>query len=385
MRRRGALPVLLLALVWALPAAAADPFPEKRRRAEAARAAIGAPALTIAVVVDDKLAWSDGLGLADVENDVPARGTTVYRIASVSKPIGATALLQLVEQGKVGLDDEVQKHVPGFPRKGDHKVTLRHVLTHTSGIRHYLSDAEVLSTTRFLTIGDALAIFKDDPLLFSPGARYSYSSYAYNLVGAVIESASGLALDAYLKERIFGPAGMASSSLEHQGELVKNRGRQYVLEGRAVRNAPLADLSIKWVGGGMISTAEDLGRFHIALDQGKLLRAETLEKMYEPATLADGTRTDYGLGWGVQTDAWGERWISHSGGATGGSSYLLRSPERKMAVALLCSVGEAGVPLIRLAREIVNDVLLSGRPPAPAARAPGAPPSSPRPRTPPGR
>ena len=308
--------ILILLLATAGPAGAADPFPEIRRRAEEARAAIG-----------------------------------------------ATAVMQLVERGKVSLDDEIQRHVPAFPRKGEHKVTLRHILTHTSGIRHYLSDAEVLSTTRYLSIGDALGIFKDDPLQFSPGRRYSYSSYAYNLLGGVIEAASGLSLEGYLAENVFRPAGMASTSLERQGEIVKHRARQYVLEGRTVRNAPLADLSIKWVGGGLISTVEDLARFHVALDQGKLLRTETLARMYEPATLADGTPVPYGLGWEVRTDEQGRRWIAHSGGATGGSSYLLRHPESGTAIALLCSVGNAGAALARLAREIATDVLQVSAPP----------------------
>jgi CubicO group peptidase (beta-lactamase class C family) len=360
----------LVVLLAAAPAArAADPFPEVRQRAEAAREAIGAPALSIAVVLEDRLAWSDGLGLADVENEVPARAHTVYRIASISKPIGATAVMQLVERGKVSLDDEIQKYVPAFPRKGEHRITLRHILTHTSGIRHYLSDEEVLSTTRYPSVVDALRIFKDDPLLFSPGQRYSYSSYAYNLLGGVIEAASGLALEAYLSENVFRPAGMTSTYLERQGDIVKHRARQYVLEGRTVRNAPLADLSIKWVGGGIVSTVEDLARFHIALDQGKLLCRETLALMYEPGALADGTPLQYGLGWDVRRDDQGRRFIAHSGGATGGSSFLLRHPESGTAVALLCSVGNAGAALARLAREIATEVLLVRAPAgAPATR-----------------
>ena len=142
---------------------------------------------------------------------------------------------------------------------------------------------------------------------------------------------------------------MASSHLEQQGELVRRRGRQYDLEDDVLRNAPYADLSVKWAGGGIISTVEDLVRFHIALDQGKLLRPETLRLMYTPGTLNDGTVLDYALGWQVRTGPAGRRWITHAGGATGGSSYLLRDPENGLAVALLCNIGGAGRPLGQLA------------------------------------
>src|SRR5919109_3491269 len=169
----------------------------------------GAPGMSVAVVLDDRLAWSDGFGLADVENDVPARANTVYRIASISKPIAATAVMQLVERGRVSLDDPIQKYVPRFPAKGDQTITVRHLLTHTSGIRHYRG-GEMESSREYETVIDALSIFQDDPLLFAPGTKYSYSTYAYNLLGAVVEAASGLNFETYLRTQVWGPAGMTS-------------------------------------------------------------------------------------------------------------------------------------------------------------------------------
>lgn len=270
---------------------------------------------------------------------------------------------KLVEQGRVSLDDPVQKYVPAFPDKIV-TVTLRHILTHTSGIRHY-KPAENPSQKLFDSIADAIAIFKDDPLLFTPGTKYSYSSYAYNLIAGVIEKASGLTFEAYMQEKVWGPAGMKETRLEHPPEIVPNRARQYLRggDGPGVVNAPYADLSIKWAGGGIISTVEDLLRFHIALDEGKLVRRETLEQMYTPATLNDGSKIDYALGWRIQTDQQGRRWISHSGGATGGSTFLLRDPERKLAVAIMCNVESAG-NLGALARQVADAVLKSGPTPS---------------------
>jgi CubicO group peptidase (beta-lactamase class C family) len=194
----------------------------------------------------------------------------------------------------------------------------------------------------FDSIEEALEIFKDHPLLFTPGTQYSYSSYAYNLLAAVVESASGLTFEAYMREKVWSPAEMTVTRLENQGEIVPRRSRQYVNAGGGVANAPFADLSVKWAGGGMISTVEDLARFAIALDRGVLLRPDTLETMYEPMTLADGTRTDYGLGWDSQVDEKGRRWIAHGGGATGGSTYILRLPEKRFAVTIAANVQNAG-------------------------------------------
>jgi CubicO group peptidase (beta-lactamase class C family) len=323
-------------------AAAPDVFDDVAALSEKSRVEWGAPGMSVAVVLDSKIAWAEGFGLADVENDVPARANTVYRIASISKPLASTAVMQLVEQGKVRLEDPITKYVPSFPDKGL-GITLRHLMTHTSGIRHY-AEGEMAMKAHFDSIEEAIEIFKDDPLLFTPGTKYSYSTYAYNLLAGVVESASGLTFEAYMKEKVWGPAGMTSTYLEHQGELVEHRSEQYVKAGGngRVRNAPFADLSVKWAGGGMISSVEDLARFAIALDQGKLLKRETLEAMYEPMTLADGSKTDYGLGWDSQVDAKARRWIAHGGGATGGSTYILRLPERGFAVAIEANVENAG-------------------------------------------
>jgi CubicO group peptidase (beta-lactamase class C family) len=341
---------------------AADRFAAVAALLEEARARLGSPGLSAAVVENDELTWSAGFGLADVEHDVPARATTVYRIASISKPIAATAIMQLVEQGRVRLDDPIQNYVRVFPRKGEATITLRHLLTHTSGIRHY-KPGEMESLQSYDSIESAIAIFKDDPLLFTPGARYSYSSYAYNLLAGVVEKASGLTYEAYLREHVFEPAGMRQTRLERPQDIVKGRARQYVRAGGgngAVRNAPYADLSVKWAGGGVISTAEDLARFHIALDQERLLTRASMDQMYAPPKLRNGELSTYGLGWMLQTDAEKRLWVAHSGGATGGTTYLLRLPEAGLAVVLLSNVESA--PDLKGLAERAASLVLGGRP-----------------------
>jgi serine beta-lactamase-like protein LACTB len=332
--------VVGVALIAAAPFAAQSRLAEVERLAAEGHKQTRAPGMSVAVAVEDRLAWAQGFGLADIENSVPARADTVYRIASISKPIAATAVMQLVERGRLRLDDPVEKHVPAFPRKGEQTITIRHLLTHTSGIRHYRS-REMESTVEYETVEDALSIFKDDPLLFAPGTKYSYSTYAYNILAAVVESASGISFEEYLRTNVWRPAGMSATYLDRVQQVIPRRAHQYVRDGSTMLNAPLADLSNKWAGGGVLSTAEDLIRFHIALGEGKLVKPETLREMYTPYRLADGTQTEYALGWAVWKDAGGRAWIGHSGGATGGTTYLARDPARKLAVAILCNVESA--------------------------------------------
>ncbi len=330
-------------LLWDLSSVeATDVSVDLEKIVTEAREEFGTPGISVAVVENDEIVWAEGYGLADVENEVPAKADTIYRIASISKPMAATALMQLVEQGRVDIDEPVQKYVPYFPEK-PLTITLRHILTHTSGIRHY-NPGEFNMKEHFDTLPDAIRIFKDDPLLFTPGTLFHYSSYAFNLIAGAIENASGLTFEAYMKEKIWEPAGMSDTRLEHQGPIVPHRARQYVKAGSngRVRNAPYADLSVKWSGGGIISTVEDLARFHIALNTGKLLETATQAEMFKPYTLADGNVSNYGLGWRINKDDQGRTWIEHGGGATGGSSYLLRYPEGKLAVAIICNVEDAG-------------------------------------------
>ncbi|MDP1569956.1 MAG: serine hydrolase domain-containing protein [Vicinamibacterales bacterium] len=353
--RRGPVVAAVVALLWGAglgaaqspPPAAGTVSPAEAavlaRIAGAARERMASPGLSVAIARNGQVAWAAGFGQADVENDVPVRPESVFRIASISKPMAAVAVMQLVERGRVVLDDPIQKYVPAYPSKGEQVVTVRHLLTHTSGIRHY-RPGEMESRESYATLAAAIAIFKDDPLLFAPGTRYLYSTYGYNLLAGVVERAAGLSFGEYLRTRIWEPAGMRATSLEQPHEIVPRRVRQYVRGGGTppLRNAPYADLSIKWAGGGIIASAVDLARFDIALTDGRLLRPETIAEMHAPMRLANGTLTGYGLGWMVFRDEQGRDWVAHSGGATGGTTYLLRDPARRLSVALLTNVGNAG-------------------------------------------
>ncbi|MGD9906005.1 MAG: serine hydrolase domain-containing protein [Vicinamibacterales bacterium] len=309
------------------------------------RLALGTPGLAAAVVVGESIVWAQGFGLADLEQGVPVRPESVFRIASISKPIAATAVMQLVERGLVSLDDPIQRFVPTFPRKAAGEIRIRHLLTHTSGIRHYRGN-EMNSRDAYPSVERALSVFRNDPLLFAPGERYAYSTYGYNLLAGVVEAASGRSFEDYLRLNVFGPAGMTSTFLERPQEVIRWRARQYVrgpLAGTWLQ-APYVDLSVKWAGGGMISSVLDLARFDIALNTGRLLRPETVERMYVSGRLNNGGYTGYGLGWMVSQEG-GRLRVAHSGGATGGTTYILREPRTRLASVILTNLDN--VPRLR--------------------------------------
>lgn len=343
-------------VVAASPLAAQDRFANVAKVAEQVRQELGTPGLSVAVAINDELVWSSGFGLADIENQVPARGNTVYRIASISKTFGATAVLQLVDLGKVQIDDSIEKYVPSF----QHPVTLRQIMTHTSGIRHY-KGGESSSVVRYNSLADAIKIFKDDPLLFPPGTKTLYSSYAFNLLAGVVESVTGASLEEYLMESIFKPAGLTDTHLEYAERIIPRRARGYERERSSgeLRNVSYVDLSIKWFGGGFISSAEDLVRYNIALNKGKLVKPESLKLMNTPGTLKDGTSIDYSVGWELSTGEKGNRYVDKYGSGSGVSTYLLRVPDKHFAAAVLVNIGGRG-NIRPFARRIADAALAGG-------------------------
>src|SRR5215469_1124335 len=185
----------------------------------------GIPGLSVAVAVDGQMVYSEGFGLADLEERVPVWATTKFRIGSVSKPLTATALVELAEAGRVDLDAPVQNYVPSFPDKGG-KITARLLAGHLAGIRHYQGD-EFQMAKHYENVMDGLKIFADDPLIAPPGTKFSYSSYGYNLLSAVIESAAGEKFLAYMHEHVFGPLALRRTTEDQPAEIIVQRTRFY--------------------------------------------------------------------------------------------------------------------------------------------------------------
>lgn len=319
------------------------------------REALGLPGVSVALVDGDELVWAGGHGVAVVETSAPASSQTVYRVGSVSKPIAATLVARLAAQGRLDLDAPIGDHVEGLPAHIA-PLTARQILTHTTGIRHYrYEDGEKENAQVFGSVDEAIRIYGvlDEPLGFEPGGGYLYSTYAYNLLAALVPAVSGQSFAEAARAEVFEPAGMRTAHMAGAGQAIPDRAGQYRLDEGAFVSAPEVDLSWKLPGGGVLGSVEDMAQFAIALDTGALIAPDDAERLgvYRPVTLPDGTSTGYGLGWHVKDDDRG-RWVGHGGGATGGAAYLLRRPEQGFAVAVATNLEIRSAELAALARAV---------------------------------
>ncbi len=310
----------------------------------------GIPGLSVAIVDDGRMVWTGGFGLADVENEIPATDRTAYRLASISKPITALAICQLAERGRIDLDAPIQRYVPGFPVK-PWPITCRLLLSHLGGIRTYQGD-ELASTRHYDTVMDSLAIFQDDPLACEPGTRFLYTTYGYNLLGAVVREVAGRRYIQYVRENIFRPAGMDHARADDNFEIILHRARGYTRTASgAIQNSGMADTSNKIPGGGLCATVVDLARFAIALQEDSLLDRETLETMYHEQQTSRGVPVGYGLGWQISRNG-DHKEVWHMGSQQRVSTLLYMVPNRRVAVVLLSNL--EGAALMPLARRIAD-------------------------------
>jgi len=300
------------------------------------------PGVQVAVAINGTLVWSEGFGYADAARRRPVTRATQFRIGSVSKPLTAATVALLYEQGKLDLDAPVQRYVPTFPDKG-YPITTRQLAGHLAGIRHY-RDREFFQTRHFATVRDGLAIFQDDSLLFPPGTRFSYSSYGWNLVSAVVEGAAGQDFLSYISARVFRPLGLTHTAPDRSDSLIPERTQFYDPDSNgAYHVAPTVDNSYKWAGGGFVSTAEDLVKFGSALLAPGFLRRETLDLLFTSQRTSAGEETGYGIGWCVRTDSSGHHWAFHGGSAVGGTAVFGVDRDAHVVVAVLTNLSDAPV------------------------------------------
>ena len=347
-RPRGASASLaLLAVLTAARLAAAQTSGPTEARLDAivreAMAQQQIPAMTVAASSAGRIVYSRAFGTADLENAVAATPETLIRTASVAKPITAVAAMTLVESGKLDLDVPVETYCAPFPPK-QWPITMRELLSHTSGIRHY-NPGEMENTRHYRFMADGLAIFAGDPLLFKPGTGYQYSTYGYTVAGCAIEGVAGERFQDYVAAHVLRPAGMIHTFVDDSFEIVAHRARGYQKVDGQIKNAGLMDSSYKIPGGGYVSSAEDLVRFAQALLDGKLLKPATLAQMWTPTPQSG--KDPYGLGFAVLQ---GGKLVMHTGGQPGTSTILVIAPEQHLALAVLANMD--GVQLRDLVRAL---------------------------------
>jgi CubicO group peptidase (beta-lactamase class C family) len=279
--------------------------------------------------------FAKGIGLANVEWQVPNTTKTKFRIGSITKQFTSMLVMQLREQGKVKLEDSVCVHVSPCPEAWK-PVTIHHLLTHTSGIPTYTGIAAWRATNMMpKTIDQMLAIFRDLPLEWVPGEKYAYNNSGYFLLGVVIEKISGKKYEQALQDMILTPVGLGDTGYDWSKTIVPRRASGYTGRGDSLANAPALDMQQPYAAGSMYSTVEDLLKWDQALYTDRLLPAAAKQLMWTPF------KDNYAYGWGVPAPVaaafGGHRRLAHSGGINGFSSMIVRLPDPNVTVIVLAN------------------------------------------------
>jgi CubicO group peptidase (beta-lactamase class C family) len=294
----------------------------------------GAPGAAVAVIDHGRLAFTRVYGLANLETGAPVTEWTNFRLASLTKPFTALAVMLLVKDGRLSLEARVADLLPDFPAYG-RDIRIRHLLTHTSGLRAY-QDFIPDSSTRSLKDRDVLTLLRrTDRLLFPAGSAFRYGDSGYAVLALVVENISGQPFAAFMRDRIFARAGMTSTVVWEPGvSAVRHRALGYASTPSGFRLADHNNASTVLGDGGIYSSVRDLLAWDRALDERTLLDARLQQLTWTPAALDDGTKLRYGLGWFVESGADGRR-AFHRGDTTGFSNFIVKYPDRKQTLVIL--------------------------------------------------
>jgi CubicO group peptidase (beta-lactamase class C family) len=289
---------------------------------------------TVLIARKGTVLYKKALGMANLELDVPMQIDHVFRIGSISKQFTAVAILQLFEKGKLNLQDDIKKFIPDYPTHG-YTITVEHLLNHTSGIKSYTSMNEWDDQVRRKDFTPAALVdyFKNQPMDFSPGTKWEYNNSGYFLLGFIIEKISGQTYQEYIKDNIFKPLSMTNSYYGDHIPLIKNRVSGYEPSKDGVANADFLSMTQPYAAGSLLSTVEDLFKWHQAVHSYKLVKKEILDKAFVSSKLLNGKSTNYGYGW-FMGNLQGSPTIEHSGGINGSLTNAIYLPNEDVFVTV---------------------------------------------------
>jgi len=330
--------------------------------------------LSVAVGIDGEIVWAEGFGFADIESSLPVTPHHRFRTGTASIVFTSAAIGLLLDQGRLKLDDEIQRYVPEFPAK-QWPVTVRQAMGDVAGLKGEDPDDGVLTSSHCERPADAVALFAKEPLLFQPGTEYRDSTFGWVLLSAVVEAASDTPFAAFLNERILRPLGMLDTFKESVTNAPPDAATSYNPRFAAnpvygIKPLPKFDYSCHAGSNGFLSTPSDLVRFGMAINRGKLLRPQTVQTLQTPQRLtsgkSSGQQTSYGLGWDLKTVTLAGQQVQAAG--HNGHFWveevasLLTFPERGLAVAVMSNVSFAGTPSV--AERVAQTFAEQGRGPA---------------------
>jgi len=307
------------------------------------------PGISVAVGIDGDVVWAEGFGWADLDQRVPVKPETLFRIGTASTMLTSAAAGVLMEQGRLKLDDEIQTYVPAFPRK-EWPVTVRELMGHVAGVRNDGGDEGPLLARHCDRMVDGLEEFAARSLLFQPGTSYRYSSYGWILVSAAVEAASDEPFERFMRTRVFDPLGMNHTRPESATQAIPDRATFYFPRFGADPRYGLhlmRDIDFSCYAGSSVflSTPSDLVRFGMAIDSGKLLQPSTVRTLQTSQRLASGKETGYGLGWDLETITLAGKptqVVGHDGDTLGGMvASLMTSREHGIVVSVISNISYA--------------------------------------------
>jgi len=293
----------------------------------------GGPGAAVLVAKKGEVIYKKAFGMADLELNVPMQADMIFRIGSITKQFTAVAILQLAEQGKLSLQDDMKKFLPDYPTQGN-TITIEHLLTHTSGIKSYTGMKDFQAMMRKdMTPAEIIAVFKNEPMDFAPGTKWNYNNSGYILLGYIIEKVSGKTYEQYIKDNLFVPAGMTNSGYGNENRIIKNRAKGYQGSGNNYENANYLSMTVPYAAGSLISTVEDLWKWNQAVHSYKIVSKASLDKAFTNYKLSNSKLANYGYGWSF---GWvqGSPTIEHSGGINGFQTDAVYLPKEDIFVAI---------------------------------------------------
>lgn len=331
-----ALAALTLAVPFATPAAADSVDDYVRGVLEKKKI----PGASVAIVRDGRIVKAEGYGFANLELDAKASADTIYQSGSLGKQFTAAGILLLAEDGKLELDDRLSKHFPEGPAAW-HRITIRHLLTHTSGLKDYEGRNDI-DLRKDYGEDDLLAVMMELPLQFEPGTQWSYSNSGYLVLGILTSKLAGKHWSDFQNERIFAPLGMTTTQVITEKDIVKNRAAGYALDekGELKNQAWVAPSLNRLADGSLYFTVKDLAAWDAALCLRTFLKPASFEAWWTPVRLDSGTSYPYGFGWGI-VEQRGERLIEHGGSWQGFRSAIARYVDQGLTVAVLANLAQA--------------------------------------------
>lgn len=355
-------------LLLALPALAcpylsfAQPAAEKTTRQVDSIVAVNlpktAPGCVVLIAKNGTLLYQKAYGFADKDKKIPMQTDMLFRTGSMGKQYTAIAVLQLVEKGRIRLQDSIQVYVKDFPHK-TYPVTIENLLNHTSGIIDFqiIQNPDPAKVHDHYTPKQGVDYFKDEPLLFKPGTAFQYSNSNYYLLGYIIELVTGQPFGKYLQLHILGPAKLTHTFYIPGNPVIHNMTPGYSrFDSKNWENAELEDTSILYSAGGLAATAGDVWKWHKALQQGKLLGKPMLARAYTPAKLENGELSSYGYGWYIKNID-GLKTIEHSGSTDGYQTNEIWIPEKDLFVVTLFNGFESDMDWQTATNEIARAIL----------------------------